>query len=1455
MVLHVLLQLLWLTTTALASSSIAKPAVCQDKCGDVDIPYPFGIGDPNCFMNHWYNVSCNTTFHPPRPYLFHGDIQVLEILLPEGQIRIDGWMAWDCYSVSNPGGNKSGASTNFTGTPYSFSDTRNKFTAIGCDTLAYIRGPNGTDFTTGCASICANKESLTNGSCSGIGCCQTSIPKGLQFLHFFLQSFDYHNRTKDFNPCSYAFLVDIDHFNFSIPLLSLQDFSPTKKETFPRVLDWVVGNETCQQAWRNSSTYACRDQLNSSCTDSTNGPGYRCNCKSGYGGNPYLTNGCKDINECELNPNLCIKGNCHNIQGGYRCIPDSTHFPATQVVIGVCISLVFLLVSGSCIYWGLRNRKLIKLKEKFFQQNGGLLLQQQIPFHESAIETTKIFTEEELKRATDNYDQSRIVGRGGSGTVYKGILSDHRIVAIKKSKVADGMQIEQFINEISILLQINHRNVVKLLGCCLETEVPLLVYEFISNGTLFHHFHGEGHMPSISWENRLRIAAEAAGAVAYLHSATSLPIIHRDIKSTNILLDENYTAKVSDFGASKLVPLDYTQITTLVQGTMGYLDPEYLQTSQLTEKSDVYSFGVVLVELLTGKKAVSLERSEDERNLSMYFISSMKENRLLQILDDRIVGEGGIEQIYAVAGLARRCLKVKGEERPLMKDVAAELDGLRRLAVHSWVEQNHEETQCLLAEPSRSYNSSHGVGEDSLQPQNLLELEMGREEIYKNKGEMALYVLLQLLWLTTALASSIAKPGCQDKCGNIAIPYPFGIGDPNCFINDWFNVTCNTAFDPPKPFLYLPEIEVLEILLQEGQIRLAGGMGWDCYSEMGPGQNRSSGSTNFTGTPYTFSSTQNIFTAIGCDTLAFIRGPSLTDFTTGCVSICANKERLRNGTCSGIGCCQTSIPEDLKYLQLSLQSFTNYTRTKDFSPCSYAFLVQKDYFNFSIPLISVQNFSDETKRKFPRVLDWVIGNEECEVARRNPSTYGCGLKSICNDSNSGGYRCYCPKGFEGNPYLPDACQDINECTLNPNLCIKGNCHNIEGGYRCIPDSTHFPATQVVIGVCISLVFLLVSGSCIHWGLRTRKVIKLKEKFFQQNRGLLLQQQNPFHESAIETTKIFTEEELKKATDNYDKSRIVGRGGSGTVYKGILSDHRIVAIKKSKVVDGMQIEQFINEIFILLEINHRNVVKLLGCCLETEVPLLVYEFISNGTLFHHFHGEDHMPSISWENRLRIAAEAAGAVAYLHSATSLPIIHRDIKSTNILLDENYTAKVSDFGASKLIHLVYTQITTLVQGTIGYLDPEYLQTSQLTEKSDVYSFGVVLVELLTGKKVVSLERSVDERNLSMYFISSMKENRLLQILDDRIVGEGGIEQLYAVAGLARRCLKVKGEERPLMKDVAAELDGLRRLAVHSWVEQNHEETQYLLAEPSRSYNSSHGVGEDSLRPQNLLELEMGR
>jgi len=339
---------------------------------------------------------------------------------------------------------------------------------------------------------------------------------------------------------------------------------------------------------------------------------------------------------------------------------------------------LFLLIGLWQLYKVFKRRRNERLRERYFKRNGGLLLQEQLSSGEVHVEKVKLFASEELDKATDHYNVNRMLGQGGQGTVYKGMLADGKIIAVKKSKILDEGNLRQFINEVVILSQINHRNVVKLLGCCLETEVPLLVYEFIPNGTLSQLLHSPSDELPFTWEMRLRIATEVAGALSYLHSAASIPIYHRDVKSTNILLDDKYRAKVADFGTSKSVTIDQTHVTTLVQGTFGYLDPEYFQSSQFTDKSDVYSFGVVLVELLTGQKAVSFCRSEDEaRSLVTYFLMSIEDNRLSGILDPQVKVQGRKEDIMMVAVLAKSCLSMKGKERPAMKEVTMVLEGIR----------------------------------------------------------------------------------------------------------------------------------------------------------------------------------------------------------------------------------------------------------------------------------------------------------------------------------------------------------------------------------------------------------------------------------------------------------------------------------------------------------------------------------------------------------------------------------------------------------------------------------------------------------------------------------------------------------------------------------------------------------------------------------------------------------
>ena len=389
-------------------------------------------------------------------------------------------------------------------------------------------------------------------------------------------------------------------------------------------------------------------------------------------------------------------------------------FCLSFIYTGFCsgIGALFLLIGAWGLYKFIKKRKDIKRKKQFFKRNGGLLLQQHISSGEVNVDSkTKLFNSKELRKATDNFNVDRILGQGGQGTVYKGMLADGKIVAVKKSKMVDEANVAEFINEVVILSQINHRNVVRVLGCCLETEVPLLVYEYIPNGTLFEYIHDQSEELVFTWEMRLRIATEIAGALFYLHSAASFPIYHRDIKSSNILLDEKYRAKVADFGTSRSIAIEQTHVTTLVHGTFGYLDPEYFQSSQFTEKSDVYSFGVVIAELLTGQRPISSTRQEEGPSLATYFLICMEENRLFEIVDARIVkGEGGNEDIVAVANLAKRCLNLNGKFRPTMKEVAMELEAIQKSGKTCSTHEDYKQVELLRREVTEPWEVPISIG-------------------------------------------------------------------------------------------------------------------------------------------------------------------------------------------------------------------------------------------------------------------------------------------------------------------------------------------------------------------------------------------------------------------------------------------------------------------------------------------------------------------------------------------------------------------------------------------------------------------------------------------------------------------------------------------------------------------------------------------------------------------------
>ncbi|KAL0004934.1 hypothetical protein SO802_012495 [Lithocarpus litseifolius] len=289
------------------------------------------------------------------------------------------------------------------------------------------------------------------------------------------------------------------------------------------------------------------------------------------------------------------------------------------------------------------------------------------------------FTYEELVKATNRFSEENLLGEGGFGCVYKGYLPDGREVAVKQLKIGGGQGEREFKAEVEIISRIHHRHLVSLEGYCISDNRRLLVYDYVPNNTLYFHLHGEGR-PVLDWATRVKVAAGAARGLAYLHEDCHPRIIHRDIKSSNILLDSNFEARVSDFGLAKLAVDANTHITTRVMGTFGYMAPEYASSGKLTDKSDVYSFGVVLLELITGRKPVDTSQPLGDESLVEWarpLLSSALDNEeFIDLADPRLEMNYVESEMFHMIEVAAACVRHSAAKRPQMGQVVRAFDGL-----------------------------------------------------------------------------------------------------------------------------------------------------------------------------------------------------------------------------------------------------------------------------------------------------------------------------------------------------------------------------------------------------------------------------------------------------------------------------------------------------------------------------------------------------------------------------------------------------------------------------------------------------------------------------------------------------------------------------------------------------------------------------------------------------------
>eukprot|EP00253_Pinus_taeda_P028796 PITA_28796 len=385
-----------------------------------------------------------------------------------------------------------------------------------------------------------------------------------------------------------------------------------------------------------------------------------CSLKLNYSGNPYLR--ILGKRECNLDKKENKTENSDNHKKENR---DTHKKENMKLMVVLGILFIALMVD-----------KFVKLRIKFYSTESKHFLNQDRLTN--MVSNARAFTLDEMIAATQNF--RREIGRGGFGSVFFGKLPEGKVIAVKVLSLFSRQGIQEFLNEVDLLSKINHRNLVSLLGYCSKTEQVMLIYEHMSGGSLRDHLYGPRAENSyLNWKRRLRIALDAAQGLEYLHVGCTPKIIHRDIKTANILLDGNLNGKLADFGLSRVTTDEEgTHVTTTVKGTIGYLDPEYYNTQMLTEKSDVYSFGVVLLEIICGRPPIDTNLPEEELNIVRWVTPHLLETdenggKIIDVIDKRLCGDYCTKSMINVAKTAMRCVQALPSSRPPVSEVVAEL--------------------------------------------------------------------------------------------------------------------------------------------------------------------------------------------------------------------------------------------------------------------------------------------------------------------------------------------------------------------------------------------------------------------------------------------------------------------------------------------------------------------------------------------------------------------------------------------------------------------------------------------------------------------------------------------------------------------------------------------------------------------------------------------------------------
>ncbi|WOL18318.1 hypothetical protein Cni_G27112 [Canna indica] len=979
----------------------------------------------------------------------------------------------------------------------------------------------------------------------------------------------------------------------------------------------------------------------------------------------------------------------------------------------------------------------------------------------------KIFSYKELHAATNGFSDDNLLGEGGFGSVYLGKTSDGHQIAVKKLKSMNSKAEMEFAVEVEVLARVRHKNLLGLRGYCAATDQRLIVYDYMPNLSLLSHLHGQFlNEVQLDWRRRMNIILGSAEALVYLHHEVTPHIIHRDIKASNVLLDSDFEPLVADFGFAKLIPEGVSHMTTRVKGTLGYLAPEYAMWGRVSDSCDVYSFGILLLEIVSGHKPIEKLPGGMKRTITEWAEPLIAKGRFRDLVDRRLRGNYDEAELRRVVEAAVLCVQGESEQRPDMKEVVAILKGRDsggkgKAEVMRLESVRYGENLMAMDKSSDdedyddcSINFEHGgrgggkVGDESsfYGVFGAMEEQKMHDPYVKPWDKRKQGCMSDRIWWSPQSNSAIIH-------ALILFLYKFRVSCPSRHFHGMDSIEESATAPAAKILVGVPldgrassqllswavttaahandTILALHVLVEKEEKRL--------NSE----RSRLRQAKAF------------VISVLG-------------EFA----EICQTKQvkleaKVRTSTSIGRGLADEATLAEANFLVLGRSR--NSPKRNSFEITSYCFKNAPQ--GCSIVGIDIQG---------PPRKDGDLDS----------LTYDVPIN--CTDHSSSSSRWTNKENIMAKSLSPfhklifgSISKREKRHSSSESISPRGVLEGPEAESSAVEDC---------LSPCSSSVTIRRSRTSFWRRLSSMKLFFPRS--FSDDLTIKETDACSFYTEDLKPSwRCFTYDEISKATNSFHAENLVGRGGFAEVFKGKLHNGRSVAVKRLAKGNGDQQKEkeFLIELGILGHICHPNTANLIGCCIENGLHL-VFDLSCNGTLASALHSKNGK-FLEWPVRYKIVMGIARGLHYLHKCCRHRIIHRDIKASNVLLGPDFEPQISDFGLAKWLPKQWTHHSVIpIEGTFGYLAPEYFMHGIVDEKTDVFAFGVLLLEIATGRRPVDTSK----QSLLVWAKPLMEAGRIHELADPKLEGKYDTNQMQRLVLTASYCVRQSSIWRPSMNEV---------------------------------------------------------